>query len=130
MSDPIAFEIELPDEYEQAVERVTGALKAEGFGILTRIDVHTTLKEKIGAAFRPYAILGACNPPLAHRGLQAELDVGLLLPCNVIVYEEDNTSSRVAVLDPVVQLSVTGRKDLEPLAQEARERLGRALAAI
>jgi uncharacterized protein (DUF302 family) len=116
--------------YEQTVERVRAALQNEGFGILTEIDVKATLKKKLDVDFRKYVILGACNPPLAHRGFQAELDIGLLLPCNVIVYEEHPTQSWVAILDPLVQLSMTGRKDIEPLAKEAKQKLEQALAAI
>ena len=116
--------------YERAVERTRAALQTEGFGVLTEIDVQATLKKKLDVDFRKYVILGACNPPLAYRGFQAELDIGLLLPCNVIVYEENAMHSRVAILDPLVQLSVTGRKDIEPLANEARQKLERALAAI
>src|SRR6266498_5698461 len=125
-----AFRVRLDQPYEQAVERVTAALKDQGFGVLTEIDVQATLKKKLDVDFRKYVILGACNPPLAYQGFQAEPDIGLLLPCNVIVYEEDPARSRVAILDPLVQLSITGRKDIEPLAREARERLERALAAI
>lgn len=120
----------VPLPYEQAVERTRDALQREGFGILTEIDVQATLKKKLDVDFRKYLILGACNPPLAYRGFQAELDIGLLLPCNVIVYEEDAARSRVAILDPLVQLSITGRKDIEPLAHEARQKLERALATI
>ncbi len=83
--EPLAFEVHLGDSYFPAVERVTAALKAEGFGVLTRIDVHTTLKEKLGQEFRPYSILGACNPQLAHRALSHRAEAGLLLPCNVTV---------------------------------------------
>ena len=124
----IGKSVRLP--YEQAVERTRAALQKEGFGILTEIDVQATLKKKLDVDFRKYVILGACNPPLAYRGFQAEPEIGLLLPCNVIVYEEDATRSRVVILDPLVQLSVTGRKDIEPLAKEARQGLERALAAI
>ena len=116
--------------YEQAVTRTRDALQREGFGILTEIDVQATLKKKLGVDFRKYVILGACNPPLAYRGFQAELDIGLLLPCNVIVYEEDATRSRVAILDPLVQLGIAGRPDIEPVAREARAKLERALAAL
>jgi uncharacterized protein (DUF302 family) len=116
--------------YEEAVGRTREALQKEGFGVLTEIDVKATLKKKLDIDFRRYVILGACNPSLAYQGFQAELDIGLLLPCNVIVYEEDAGRSRVAILDPLVQLSITGRKDIEPLAHEARERLARVLAAI
>ncbi len=120
----------VPLPYEQAVERTREALQQQGFGVLTEIDVKATLKRKLDVDFRKYVILGACNPPLAWQGFQAEPDIGLLLPCNVIVYEEDATRSRVAVLNPVVQLGITGRRDIEPLANEARNRLERALRAL
>ena len=116
--------------YERAVERTREALQQEGFGVLTEIDVKATLKKKLDVDFRRYVVLGACNPQLSHRAFQAELDIGLLLPCNVIVYEEDAARSRVGILDPLVQLSITGRADIEPLASEAREKLARALAAL
>ena len=120
----------VPLPYEQAVERTRTALQEEGFGVLTEIDVKATLKKKLDVDFKKYVILGACNPPLAWQGFQAEPDIGLLLPCNVIVYEEGPARSRVAVLDPMVQLGITGRHDIEPLAKEARTRLERALAAL
>lgn len=120
----------VPLPYEQAVERTRAALQEEGFGVLTEIDVKATLKKKLDVDFKKYVILGACNPALAWKGFQAEPDIGLLLPCNVIVYEEDATRSRVAVLDPLVQLGITGRRDIEPLADEARKRLERALSAL
>ena len=116
--------------FDQATEAVTQALAKEGFGVLTEIDVQATLKRKLDVDFKKYVILGACNPPLAWQGFQAEPDIGLLLPCNVVVYEEDAARSRVAVLDPVVQLGITGRDDIEPLAREARQRLERALSAL
>lgn len=120
----------VPLPYDQAVEQTRRALQKEGFGVLTEIDVHATLKRKLDVDFRKYVILGACNPSLAYQGLQAEPDIGLLLPCNVVVYEEGPMRSRVAILDPLTQLSLTERKDIEPLALEARQRLERALAAI
>lgn len=120
----------VPLPYEQAVERTRAALQQEGFGVLTEIDVKATLKKKLDVDFKKYVILGACNPSLAWQGFQAEPDIGLLLPCNVIVYEEDATRSRVAVLDPLVQLGITGRHDIEPLANEARQRLERALRTL
>ena len=120
----------VPLPYEQAVERTRTALQEEGFGVLTEIDVKATLKKKLDVDFKKYVILGACNPPLAWQGFQAEPDIGLLLPCNVIVYEEGPARSRVAVLDPMVQLGITGRHDIEPLAKEARTRLERALGAL
>lgn len=124
----IGKSVRLP--YEQAVERTRAALQQEGFGVLTEIDVQATLKKKLDVDFKKYVILGACNPSLAWQGFQAEPDIGLLLPCNVIVYEEDATRSRVAVLDPLVQLGITGRKDIKPLATEARKRLERALRTL
>ena len=124
----IAKSVPLP--YEQAVDRVRAALQEQGFGVLTEIDVRATLKKKLDVDFKKYVILGACNPPLAWQGFQAEPDIGLLLPCNVVVYEEDAEQSRVAVLDPLVQLGITGRKDIEPLAREARNRLERALSGL
>ena len=100
MSQSIAFEVTVPAPYEQAIEKTADALKNEGFGILTRIDVKQTLKEKINAEFRPYAILGACNPPLAHKALSHDGQVGLMLPCNVTVEAKDDKSSIVRIGDP------------------------------
>ena len=116
---------------EEADARVREELKKEGFGILTEIDVQSTLKQKLDVDFRPYKILGACNPPLAHRALTEETDIGLLLPCNVVVYEgEAPGTSVVAILDPVMQLGVAGREDMAPLAEEVRARLERVLQAL
>jgi uncharacterized protein (DUF302 family) len=112
------------------VERTRAELAKEGFGVLTEIDVRETLKRKLDVDFRPYVILGACNPPLAFQALTAERDIGLLLPCNVIVYADERPGrSVVAALDPVVQLRLTGKAALEPLAREVRARLERVLAA-
>ena len=117
--------------FERAVERVKEALAAEGFGILCEIDVAATMKKKLDVDFRPYVILGACNPPLAHRALTAERDIGLLLPCNVIVYADDSPGrSVVAAMDPVVALGVTGNTSLQPVAEDVRSRLIRALDAV
>jgi uncharacterized protein (DUF302 family) len=121
--------LDLP--FDEADRRVREALKAEGFGVLTEIDVKKTLKEKLDVDHRPYRILGACNPPLAHRALTAEVDVGLLLPCNVIVYQGDSEGeSVVAVMDPVAQLQVAGNPALDELGSEVRERLERMLATL
>jgi uncharacterized protein (DUF302 family) len=119
--------LDLP--YEQAIERVVEALKGEGFGVLTEIDVKATLKKKLDADFRRYVILGACNPPLAHQALQTELGLGLLLPCNVIVYEE-GAGSVVSLVDPISMLGVVENPDLEPVATEARARLQRVAEAL
>lgn len=117
--------------YEQAVERVREALSAEGFGVLSEIDVRATLKQKLDADFRPYIILGACNPPMALRALTAEQHIGLLLPCNVIVYAaDDEGSSVVAAVDPEVSLGRVGNDALAPLAAEVKARLRRVLDAV
>ena len=118
-------------DYPHAVERVKEALAAEGFGILCEIDVAATMKKKLDVDFRPYVILGACNPPLAYRALTAERDIGLLLPCNVIVYADDVPGrSVIAAMDPVVALEVTGNASIRPLAEDVKSRLTRALAAV
>lgn len=125
------FDAEIPVSYEEAVTLTREALAASGFGVLTEIDVKATLKKKLDAEFRPYVILGACNPPIAQRALESELSIGLLLPCNVVVYAGDKPgTSVVAVLDPVVQLGVTGRSDLEPLAKQVRGLLQQALERV
>ncbi len=128
MSD-IGFQVRLNVSYDEAVQRATVALKEEGFGILTTIDVKDTLKQKLNADFRRYVILGACNPPLAHRALNADLDVGLLLPCNVIVYEQDS-GAVVSLVDPLVMLGVITNSALEPIANEARDKLQRVAAKL
>jgi len=115
--------------YEQAIEKVTTELKKEGFGVLTSIDVRETLKQKIDVDFKKYMILGACNPPIAHRALQAEEELGLLLPCNVIVYEKDD-KTRVSIFDPMVMTWIMENDDMKPIATEIQERLQRVLAAI
>ncbi len=117
-------------DFETALGRVVAALKAEGFGVLTRIDVHTTLQEKLGVSFRPYTILGACHPPLAYRALTTAPEVGLLLPCNVVVEQVDAGECQVAIADPIQLLSVVDRPELTPIAAEARSRLERVLAAL
>lgn len=115
--------------FEQAVEQVSEALKAEGFGILTEIDVKATLKKKIDADFRPYLILGACNPSLAHRALQADPHIGLLLPCNVVV-QEDDEGVLVSIADPAAMLKLADDAEVEPVAKDAEERLRRALQTL
>lgn len=121
----------VPLPMDEADARVREELQKEGFGVLTEIDVRETLKKKLDVDFRPYRILGACNPPLAHQALTAETDIGLLLPCNVIVYEGDEPgTSVVAALDPEVQLGVTGREDMVHLAREVRQAMERVLDSL
>jgi len=121
----------VPLPMEEADRRVREELQKEGFGILTEIDVKATMKKKLDVDFKPYKILGACNPPLAHRALSEEEDIGLLLPCNVIVYAGDEEgTSVVAIIDPRVQLGITGRDDIGPLAEEVGTRMKRALDAV
>ena len=115
--------------YDEALLRVKAALKEEGFGVLTEIDVKETLSEKLQVDFRRYDIIGACNPQLAHRALQAELDVGLLLPCNVIVYEDDD-GSVVAAFDPEAAMGLADNPGLSESAREAKDRLRRALESL
>jgi uncharacterized protein (DUF302 family) len=123
--------VAVPLPYEAAVARIREELKKEGFGILTEIDVRATMKQKLDVDFRPYIILGACNPPIAHRALTAERDIGLLLPCNVIVYAGDEPgTSVVAAMDPVEALALTGRADIRPMAEEVKGRLTRALEGL
>jgi uncharacterized protein (DUF302 family) len=115
--------------FDQALARVPEALKAEGFGILTQIDVQATLKEKIGADFRPYRILGACNPKLAYRALSSELEVGVMLPCNVVVYEGDDGKAVVTAIDPMATIAAT-HPGLNVIAGEVKFALQRALSAV
>ena len=125
----MGVEVALP--YEQAVERTIEELRKEGVGILTTIDVKQTLKQKLDKDFRKYTILGACNPPLAYRAFQAELEIGLLLPCNVVVYESDAARSTVSAIAPVAALGMVGGDPaLKDVAREADERLRRALGAL
>jgi len=117
--------------FDQAIARVREALSDEGFGILSEIDVRATLQKKLQVEFRPYTILGACNPPLAHKALTAERDIGVLLPCNVVVYEGDDPGqSVIAAVDPEVSLGRVSNTALAPLAKEVKQRLGRVLDAV
>lgn len=121
----------VPLDYEAAVARTKEALAAEGFGVLSEIDVAATMKKKLDVDFRPYVILGACNPPLAHRALTAERDIGLLLPCNVIVYADDVPGrSVVAAMDPVEALELTGNDAIAPVAEDVKARLTRVLESL
>ena len=116
--------------YDEALVRVPEALKSEGFGVLTEIDVQTTLKQKIGVDFRRYKILGACNPPLAHEALQAELEVGLMLPCNVVIYEGDDRKTVVLAIDPTKTMAATGNPKLVELAETVNQKLSLALKRL
>ena len=130
MAAPLGLVVRLNKTYDEALTQVTAALKAEGFGVLTEIDVKETLKKKLDVDFRPYKILGACNPPLAYRALSAAPEAGLLLPCNVTVaYVEDNVTE-VSIVDPLSMLGIIHHPDLEPVAAEARARLDRVAAVL
>ena len=125
----IKREVEL--QYDEAIEAVTEELKKEGFGVLTEIDVKATLKKKIDQDFRNYIILGACNPKLAFGMLKEEVDIGLLLPCNIVVYDSNQVGKTVvAVIDPVAMLQVTGRADLIEVAAQVKEKLGRVIQTL
>lgn len=117
-------------EFDAAIDRVSECLKAEGFGILTQIDIAGAMKEKLGEDIPPYRILGACNPPLAFRALSAEPEIGALLPCNVVVRADDEGDVHVAAMDPISVLELVDHPDVGELAREVRERLERALAAL
>lgn len=126
----LGITVHLQTSFQDALERVTAALKTEGFGVLTEIDVKETLKKKLDVDFRQYKILGACNPPLAYRALKAAPQVGLLLPCNVTVSETDGGAIEVSLVDPLSMLGVVVAPELDAVAQEARQRLERVAAAL
>lgn len=117
--------------YEEAIQKVTETLKAEGFGVLTEIDVKATFKKKLDKDFTRYIILGACNPSLAFRALSTELDIGLLLPCNVVVYEDPQTRETiVGAIDPAAMFQITGQEDLKSISEEVKHKLTRAVEAV
>ena len=122
--------ITISGPFDNAVDRVTAALKTEGFGILSDIDIQKAMKEKLGVEMPAYRILGACNPPLAHRALQAELEIGLLLPCNVTVREGDGGQVNVGFLDPKLMVQLTSNPEMSSVADEAAERLHRVQIAL
>ncbi len=122
---------ELPDrDYDKAVEQVTAALKEEGFGVLTEIDVKATLKKKLDVDHPRYVILGACNPPLAHKALSAEPLIGLLLPCNVVVSEREGGGSVVSALDPREMFKLVDRDDVKPIAEEVFGKMKRVIESL
>jgi uncharacterized protein (DUF302 family) len=119
-----------PASYDEVMASVRDALAAEGFGVLTEIDVKATLKKKLDQDFRRYDILGACNPPLAHRALTNSIDVGVLLPCNVVLYENDDGSTTVSAVDPKLAIAEFGDDELKTIADEVHDRLARVLEAL
>lgn len=125
----IGMRKETRSTYDEVLGNLPDLLKAEGFGVLTRIDVKETLKQKLGVDFRRYQILGACNPPLAHRALSAETDLGVMLPCNVVVYEDDQGKAVVVAIDPMQTVAAANPK-LSDIAGEVRQRLSRVLEKV
>lgn len=130
MSTEYGFSRNLDMPYEEAVEKTTAALKEEGFGVLTEIDVKATLKKKLDVDFRRYVILGACNPPHAYTALNAELEIGLMLPCNVIVYETDAGGSVVSAINPMAALGMVDNPDLLEVAEKVTEKMQRAVNSL
>ena len=124
------FSVSLKGDMQSIRERLTAELQKEGFGVLTEIDVAATLKKKIDVERRPYLILGACNPQLANQAINADPDIGLLLPCNVVLREEEDASITVGFMDPAAVLGLVDNPDVEPLAEQVKEKLERVLAAL
>jgi len=120
----------LSQSFDAVLAKIPEALKAEGFGVLTEIDVKETLKKKLGVDFRRYRILGACNPPFAHRALQTELDIGVMLPCNIIIYEADGGKTVVAAIDPERTMAAVGDSELELLAKEVQQKLKKVVDSL
>jgi uncharacterized protein (DUF302 family) len=127
---PLGIVVNLKTDFETSLTRTVDALKVEGFGVLTEIDVRETLKKKLGVDYPAYKILGACNPPLAYRALTAAPEVGLLLPCNVTVRQLENATVEVALIDPIMMMGVVSNPALKPVADEARSRLERVAASL
>ena len=130
MNTKYGFGKTVPMDFERAIDEVTEALKAEGFGVLTDIDVQATLKKKLGEEMPPYRILGACNPPLAHQAITNEPSIGLLLPCNVVVRQEENGTVHVEFMDPAAVLNLVDNPAVGELAGEVKSRLERVMAAL
>ena len=130
MDTAYGFSRKLAMPYKEAVEKATAALKEEGFGVLTEIDVKATLKKKLGVDFRRYVILGACNPPFAHKALSAELEIGLLLPCNVIVYETEDGGSVVSAMNPMAALGVVENPAMQEIAEQVTAKIRRAVDSL
>lgn len=116
--------------YDEAIEKVTDELKKEGFGVLTEIDVKATLKKKLDVDFKPYKILGACNPPFAYKSLQAEEQIGLMLPCNVIVYVNNNNETVVAAIDPIASMQAVKNETLSEVAETIKGKLKKVISSI
>jgi uncharacterized protein (DUF302 family) len=130
VNTPYGFSKKLDIPYEQAVKQAIAALKEEGFGVLTEIDVKATLKKKLDVDFRRYIILGACNPPFAYQALNEELEIGLLLPCNVIVYEADDGGTVVSALNPMAALGVVDNPGMKVIAEQVTEKVKRAVESM
>jgi uncharacterized protein (DUF302 family) len=130
MQTKLGFTVRLNAEFGTALTEVTEALKSEGFGVLTEIDVKETMKKKLGEDYSPFKILGACNPILAHRALTIAPEVGLLLPCNVVVRQLEEGKTEVSLVDPLEMLGFVGRPELQPVAQEARVKMERVAATL
>ena len=124
------FRKQVDYSYEEAIEKITAALKEQGFGVLTTVDMKATFKKKLDIDTRQYILLGACNPVLANRAVNAELEIGLLLPCNVIVYVNDEGKTIVSIIDPEIMMGVVGNPELDGVASEAKKGLQNALAAL
>ena len=125
-----SFEVKRHGSFKKVIAEVTEALKKEGFGILTEIDVQKTLKEKLGIERKSYLILGACNPQLAHRALEIDPDIGLLLPCNVVIREEEDGSLLISFMDPLAVLGIVNKPEIEEIAEEAQKRLKRVQKSL
>jgi uncharacterized protein (DUF302 family) len=129
-SSSYGFSVDIPEDLDTVQQRVVELMKNEGFGVLTEIDVRQTLKQKLGLDFRPYRILGACNPKLAHRALEVEPGIGLLLPCNIVLETLPDGGSRVRLMDAAAALGLVGNPDLAPIAAEATERMRRVATRL